>query len=55
VPRRYEELKMKFSTDSLLQMESYVKLVEAIRRAKEMKPLVTAPVGAIYNPAYGSY
>jgi hypothetical protein len=38
VPRRYEELKMKFSIDTLLQLESYVKLVEAINRAKEMKP-----------------
>jgi hypothetical protein len=45
---------MKFSTGNLLQLESYVKLVEAIKLAKEMKPLVL-PKGVIYNPAYLSY
>jgi hypothetical protein len=41
-----------FSIDTLLQLESYVKLVEAINRAKDMKPLVSMPTGVIYNPAY---
>jgi hypothetical protein len=44
-----------FSIDTLLQLESYVKLVEAIKLAKEMKPLVSMATGIIYNPAYWTY
>jgi hypothetical protein len=45
---------MKFSTGNLLQLESHVKLVEAIKLAKEIKPLAIMPTGVIYNPAYGT-
>jgi hypothetical protein len=46
---------MKFSTDALLQLESYVKLVAAINRMKEIKPLVTTPVEIVFNPTYWDY
>ena len=39
----------------LVTNANYVKLVEAINRAKEMKPLVTVPKGVLYNPAYYTY
>ena len=45
----------KFSTGTLLQLEGYVKLVEAVNRLKETKPLVTLPKGIVYNPAYHTY
>jgi hypothetical protein len=40
---------------SLLLSANNVKLVEAINRLKEMKPLAVIPKGIIYNPAYWSY
>jgi hypothetical protein len=46
---------MQFSIDSLLQLESYVKLVEAIRLCKETQPRIILPKGIIFNPAYSSY
>jgi len=46
---------MKFSTGNLLQLESYVKLVEVIRLCKEMKPQITVPAAIIFNPAYSTY
>jgi len=34
---------------------NYVKMVEAMNRLKEMKPLVTIPTGIVLNPVYRNY
>jgi hypothetical protein len=43
-----------FPTDSLLQLESYVKLVEAIRLCKGTQLRIITPKGIIFNPAYST-
>jgi len=40
---------------SLLLAANNVKLVEAINRLKEMKPLATMPKGIVYNSAYWTH
>jgi hypothetical protein len=45
---------MQFSIDSLLQLESYVKMVEGIRLWKETQPRIILPKGIIFNLAYST-